>query len=97
MIVAMALLHRAGMSSRLGESGSCSMSDACVCVCLVCWGSVVSVLLVSGLESMFLAVFLSLVMRFSCLVYDFMIGGCNLVFVSLVGGCGIGNIVWARS
>ena len=48
--VAMALLHRAGISSSLGGSGSCSTSLACVCVCLVCWGSVVVDVLVFGLE-----------------------------------------------
>jgi hypothetical protein len=40
MIMAMALLHKDGMSSRLGGSGSCRTSLACVRVCLVCWGSV---------------------------------------------------------
>ena len=36
MIEAMALLHRDGMSSSLGESGGWSTSVACVCVRLVC-------------------------------------------------------------
>ena len=68
MIEAMALLHRTGMSSSLAESGRWSTLVAFVCVSLVCWGSVVGALLVSGLESMHLAMFLSRVMRFSCLV-----------------------------
>ena len=82
----MAFLHRAGMSSSLGESGSWITSVACVCVCLVCWRSVVSVLLYLGLESMRLAVFLSRVMRVSCIVSVFVMEGCSLVLVSLVGG-----------
>ena len=49
-----------------------------------------------GLGSMFFAVFLSLVMRFSCLVSDFVMGGCSFVFVSFGGGWVIGQIVWAR-
>ena len=36
-----------------------------------------------------------LVMRFSCLVSDFVIGGCSFVVVSLEGGWVIGQIVWA--
>ncbi len=95
MIVAMALLHKAGMSSRLGGSGSCSTSLACVWVCLVCCGSVAVVSFVFGLGSTFLAVFLSRVMRFSCLVSDFVLGGCNFMFVSLVSGWAVGHIVWA--
>ena len=86
MIMAMALLHRAGISSMLGGSGSCSTSLACVWICLVCWGSVAVGVLVFGLGSMFLAVFLSRVMRFSCLVYNCVMGGCSLVCVSLGGG-----------
>ena len=86
IIVAMALLHRAGITSSLGGFGSCSTSLACVWVRLVCWGLVVVGVLVLGLGSMLLAVFLSCVMRFSCLVSDFMMGRCWLVFVSLVGG-----------
>ena len=74
MIVAMALLHKAGMSSRLGGSGSCSTSLACVWGCLVYWGSVVVGVFIFGLRSMRLAVFLSRVIRFSRLVSDFMMG-----------------------
>jgi len=74
------------MSTSLGESERCSTSLACVWVCLVCWGSVVDGVLVFGLGSMLLAVFLSRVMLFSCLVSDYVMGGCSLVFVSLVGG-----------
>ncbi len=55
-----------------------------------------SALLVLGLGSMRLAVFLSRVMRFSCRVSAFVMGGCSLVFASLVGGWAIGHIVWAR-
>jgi len=42
---------------------------ACVRVCMVCVESVVIGVSVFGLGSMFLAVFLSLVMRFICLVF----------------------------
>jgi len=86
MIVAMAWLHKAVTSSSLGESESYRTSLACVWVCLVCWGSVVDGVLVFGMGSVLLAVFLSRVMHFSCLVSDFVMGGCSLVFVSLVGG-----------
>ena len=81
MIVAIDLLHKAGMSS-----GSCSTSLACVWVCLVYWGSVVGDVLVFGLGSMRLSVFLSRVIRFNCLVSDFVMGGCSFVVVSFVGG-----------
>ena len=74
MIVAMALLHIAGMSSSLGESESCSTSLFCVRVCWVCWGSIVDGSLVIGLGIIRLAVFLSRVMRFSCLVSNFVMG-----------------------
>ncbi len=63
IIEAMALLHRAGISYSLGESERCGTSLACVFVFLVCWGSVVNVLLVFGLGGMRLIVFLSRVMR----------------------------------
>ena len=75
MIVAIALLHKAGMSSRLGGCGSCSTSLVCVWVCLVCCGSDAVFALVFGLGSKFLAVFLSRVMHFCCFVPDFVIGG----------------------
>ncbi len=39
IIEAMTLLHRAGMSSRLGRDGRRRTSLACVCVCVLCWGS----------------------------------------------------------
>ena len=86
MTMAMTLLHKDGMSSRLGGYGSCRTSLACVRVCLVCWGSVVVGVLVFGLRSMFFAVFLSRVMRFSCLVSDLVIRGFSFMFVSLKGG-----------
>ena len=69
---------------------------ACVRVCVVLVESVVIGVSVLGLGSMLLAVFLSLVMRFSYLVSDFVMGGCSYVFVSLGGGWAIGHIVWAR-
>ncbi len=75
MIVAMALFLKAGMSSRLGVSGRCSTSLTCVCVCLVCWGLVVDGVLIFGLGSIRLAVFLSRVTRFYCLMSDFVMGG----------------------
>ena len=63
---------------------------------MVCGESDVIGVLVFGLGSMPLALFLSRVMRFSCLVSNFVMGGCSLVFVCLVGGWAIGHIVWAR-
>ena len=84
--MAINVFHKAGISSSLGEYGSCSTSLACVWVFLVCRGSVVGGLLVFGLGSMRLAVFLSRVIRFSCLVSDFVMGGCSLVLVSVVDG-----------
>ncbi len=94
MMVAMALLHEAGMSSRLGGSRRCA-SLACAWVCLVCWGSVVNGLLVFRLGSICLAVFPSRVMRLSCLVSDFVMGGWSLVLVSLMNGWAIDHIVCA--
>ncbi len=66
------------------------------CFYVVCWGSVVAALIVLGLGGMRLAVFLSRVMRFSHLLFAYVMGECSLVFVSLVGGWTIGHIVWAR-
>jgi hypothetical protein len=76
IIVAMALLHKAGMSSRLDGFGSFSTSLlACVIwVCLVCWKCVVDDVLVFGLGSIRLAVFMSRVIRFNRLVPDFVMG-----------------------
>ena len=74
MITAMALWHRAGISSSAGGSGSCSTSMACLRVCLVRVESFVIGVSVFGLRSMLLAVFLSRVMRFSCLVSDIVMG-----------------------
>ena len=71
MFVAIALLHNAGMSSRLDGSVSCSTLLACVWVRLVCCGSVAVIVFVFGLGSKFLAMFLSREMRLSCLVSDF--------------------------
>ena len=92
----MTLWHRAGISSSSGGSGNRRTSLACVRICVVCVGSVVIGVLVSGLGSMLLAVFLSRGMRFSCLASDFVMGGCIFVVVSLGGGWAIGHIVWAR-
>ena len=75
MMVAIALSHKVGMSSRLGGSGSFSTSLACVWVCFVRCGSMSVVALVFDLGSKFLAVLLSRVMRFSYLVFDFVTGG----------------------
>ena len=86
IIVAMALLHRAGISFSLGGSASCSTSLACVWVGFGGWGSVVVGVLVLGLGSMLLVVFPTRVMHFSCLVSDLVTGGCSLVLISLVGG-----------
>ena len=74
---------------------SCNILVACVRVCVV---RVVSVLVgasVLDLGSMFLAVFRSLVSRRSCLVSDFVMGGCNVVFVSVCVGWACGHMVWA--
>ena len=85
MTMAMTLLHKDGMSSRLRGLGSCSTSLACVWVYLVYWGLVVVGVIFFALGSMRLAVFLSRVIRFSCLVSDFVMG-CSFVVVSFVGG-----------
>ena len=61
----------------------------------MCCGSVAVIALVFYLGSRFLAVFLRRVMRFSCIVSDFVMGGCNLVLSLVVGGWVIGHIVWA--
>ena len=71
---------------------------ACVRVCVFRAGSVVIGASVFGLGSMFFAVFLSRVIRLSCLVSDFVMGGVVLclcrfvvvgilaIFFGLVGG-----------
>ena len=92
-MAAVALWKRTGISSSSGGLGSCRTSLVCVRVCVGLAGDGVSVF---GMESMCFTVFLSLVMRLSCLVYDFVMGGCSFVFVSFGGGCVIGQIVWAR-
>ena len=71
MSVAIPLLHKVGMPSRMGGSESCGNSLACVWVCFVCYGSVAVIALVFDLGSKFLAMFLSRVLRFSCLVSVF--------------------------
>ena len=95
-IIAMALWHRTGISISSGGSGSSKTSLACVRVCVVHLGLVVSGVSVFGLGSMLFVVFLRLVIRLSCLVSDFEMGGCSFVFVSFGGGWVIGQIVWAR-
>ena len=59
-------------------------------------GSVVVGASVFGLGSIFFAVFLSRVIRLSCLVSDFVMGGCSFVFVEVCGGWDIGHIFWAN-
>ena len=95
-MAAMALWQKAGMPSRSGGLGSCMAALACVRVCVVLWGPVVIDMSVFGLGSMFFAMFLSFVMRLSCLVSDFVIGGCSFVLVSFGDGRVMGQIVWAR-
>ncbi len=68
---------------------------ACVRVCVVCDVLIVVGASVFGLGSMFLAVFLSRVIRLSCLVSDFVIEGCSFVFGSVWDGWVSGHIVWA--
>ena len=87
-MAAMALWHSAGISSSSGGSGICRISLACVHVCVGVLGLDVIGVSVFDLGSMLLAAFLSLVMRFSCLVSDFVIGGCSFVVVSCEGGGG---------
>ena len=64
-------------------------------VVVVLLGLVVIGVSVFGLGSMLLTAFLSLVMRFSCLVSDLVMGGCSFMVVSRVGGWAIGQICWA--
>ena len=91
----MALWHSAGISSSPGGSGSCKTSLACVHVCVGVLGLDMIGVSVFRLGSMLLAAFLSIVMRFSCLVSDFVMGGCSFVVVSREGGWAIGQIFWA--
>ena len=86
MIVAMSLLHKAGISSSFGEFLSWRSSVTCVRACLECWGSDMYGLLVFELGSMLLAVFLSRVMRLSCIISDSVMRGCTLVLISVVKG-----------
>ncbi len=69
---------------------------ACVWVWVVLGVSIVVGASIFGLGSMFCAVFLRRVIRLSCRVSDFVMGGCSFVFVSVLGGWAIGHIVWAR-
>ena len=94
-MAAMALWHSAGISSSSGGSGSYKTSLACVRVCVGFLGLVVMGVSVFGLWSMLLAAFLSLAMRFSCLVSDFVMGGCGFGVVSCVVGWAISQICWA--
>ncbi len=82
MIVAIALWHSVGISCSSGVFGSCSISVACVRVCVVRVASFVVKASVFVLGIMMLAVFLSLVMRLSCLVSDLVMGGCSFELVS---------------
>ena len=79
-----------------GGLGICRTSLACMRVRVVFLGLVVIGVSVFGLGSMLFAVYLSLVMRLSCLMSDFVMGGCSFVFVSFEGGWVMGQIVWAR-
>ena len=72
------------MSSNSGGLGSWRTSLACVRVCVVFVGSGVVDVSVFGLGSMFLAVFLSRVMRLSCLVSEFVMGGVVVCLYPLV-------------
>ncbi len=96
MIVAMTLWHNAGISSSSGGSESCRISLAWVRVCVVFLGLIVNGVTVLGLGIMFLAVFLSLVMRLNCRVSNFVMGGCSFMFVSLGDDWAMGHIVCAR-
>ena len=91
----MALWQRAGISSSSGGLGGCKTSHACVHVCVVFARLGVVGVAVFGLGSILFAVFLSRVMRLSCLVSDFVMGGRSGVLVSFEGGWVIGQIVWA--
>ena len=71
-------------------------SLACGRICVVLLGLVAFGVSVFGLGSMLFVVFLSLVMRLSCLVSDFVMGRISVVFVSFGGGWVRGQIVWAR-
>ncbi len=82
-ITAMALWHRAGISSSSDGLGSCRTSLACVRVCVVLLGFIAIGVSVFGLGSMLFTVFLSLVMRLSFLVSDFVMGGLVLCFYLL--------------
>ncbi len=75
MIEAMALWHNAGMSSSLGVYVSCSNSLAFICVCIIRFGSLIGGVACVGFGSIFFVVFLSLVIRLSCLVSDLVMGG----------------------
>ena len=95
IMAAVALWHSAEISSSSGGSGSCRTSLAYVHVCVSVLGLDVIGVSVVGLGGMMLAVFLSLVMRLSCLVSDFVMGECSFVVVSCEGGWAIGQIFWA--
>ena len=69
---------------------------ACVRVCVVRVGSVVIGASMFGWGSIFFAVFLSRVIRLSCLVSDFVMGGCSVVLMAVCDGWDIGHIVWAN-
>ena len=95
MIAAIAVWQRVGISWSSGGSEICNILVACVRVLVFRAGSVVVDASVPGLGSIFFAVFLSLVIRLSCLVSDFVMGGCSFVFVAVCGGWDIGHIFFA--
>ena len=75
---------------------------ACVRVCVVLVVSIVVGASVFGLGSMFFAVFLSRVIRLSCLVSDFVMGGVVLCLyrfevvglLAILSGLGGGRYLW---
>ena len=102
MITAIAVWQRVGISWSSGGSECCNILVACVRVCVVRVVSVVVGSSIFGLGSMFLAVFLSRVIRLSCLVSDFVMGGVVLRLyqfevvglLAILFGLGGGRCLW---
>ncbi len=102
MIAAITLWHSAGISCSSGGSGSCNTSVACVHVCVVRVASIVIEASVFGSGSMLLTVLLSRVMRLSCRVSDFVMGGVVLCLyrfevvglLAILSGLGRGSCLW---
>ncbi len=72
-----------GISLSSGGSESCNIFVACVWVWVVLVVSIVAGAFVFGLGTKFCDVFLSWVIRLSCRVSDFVMGGCSFVVVSV--------------